>query len=80
LSLNAVEKIAGVCQARRRCPALVGILLMLPIGIIIALLSYYFFTFRGGLFLGEFIVFYDVLPRVGCHSIAVLEIQKEILA
>jgi hypothetical protein len=34
----------------------VGILLMLPIGIIIALVLFYFVAFRGGFFLGEFLI------------------------
>ncbi len=34
----------------------VGILLMLPIGIIIALVLFYFVAFRGGFFPGEFLI------------------------
>ncbi|MGD0645102.1 MAG: hypothetical protein ABSA75_09375 [Candidatus Bathyarchaeia archaeon] len=34
----------------------VGILLMLPIGIIIAVVLFYFFAFRGGYFPGEFLI------------------------
>jgi hypothetical protein len=35
---------------------IVGILLMLPIGLIIAVLLYYVFGFRGGFFSGEFLL------------------------
>jgi len=36
----------------------IGILLMLPIGLIIALLLYYFFGFQGGSFSGEFLLIF----------------------
>jgi hypothetical protein len=39
----------------------VGILLMLPIGIIIALVLFYFVAFRGGFFPGEFLIVFVVI-------------------
>jgi hypothetical protein len=40
---------------------IVGILLMLPIGIIIAFVLFYFATFRGGFFPGEFLIIFVVI-------------------
>lgn len=42
-------------------PHVVGILLMLPIGIIIALVLFYFVAFRGGFFPGEFLIVFVVI-------------------
>jgi len=42
----------------------VGIFLMLPIGIILALLLFYFVVFNGGYFLGEFLVILLVISIV----------------
>jgi hypothetical protein len=49
----------GSGWSRARPPTwsrVVGILLMLPIGIIIALVLFYFAAFRGGFFSGEFLI------------------------
>jgi hypothetical protein len=40
---------------------IVGILLMLPIGIIIAIVLFYFVAFRGGYFLGELLIVFLVI-------------------
>ena len=42
----------------------VGILLMLPIGLIVALLLHYFFAFRGGFFSGEFLIVFVIVSLV----------------
>ena len=42
----------------------IGIMLMLPIGLIIALLLYYFFGFRGGFFSGEFLLVFVIISLV----------------
>ena len=60
----------------------VGIFLMLPIGIILALVLFYFFAFNGGgYFPGEFlIVLLVIFLGVVCSPNIVLEVKKEILA
>ncbi len=72
----------GIEKVRRHGSVIVGILLMLPIGIIVALVLFYFFAFNGGgYFPGEFlIILLVVLVGVVCGSNAVLEVKKEILA
>jgi len=42
----------------------IGVLLMLPIGIIIALVVFYFVAFRGGFFPGEFLIVFAVILLV----------------
>ena len=42
----------------------VGILLMLPIGLIVALLLHYFFGFRGGFFSGELLLVFVIISLV----------------
>jgi hypothetical protein len=54
----------GIGGSRTGSPTwtrVIGIFLFLPIGIIIALLLFYFVTFRGGFFPGEFLVFFVVI-------------------
>ena len=80
--LGAVEAVAGIERGSPSWYRVVGIFLMLPIGIIIALVLFYFVAFRGrGIFPGEFLIILLVICLgVVCGPNAVLEVKKEILA